>query len=257
VRVQSKIAAALAAVTVTAAAATAAAVVPAAAAKAGGQESTLEAAFLGIVDPAPPSQIQARLTVPAVRCTGTPGIEDATAQVGALPGPAGRARAEASIASGGVNTPGLVTADATVEASCLTGSAAYQAKALGVPLAMTVSPGDKVLLAASFDPSTQRRTATVDDLTTGVSLTKARTDQGGFAPFSDFAGVKRSGRKPIPDFGVIHWSKVTINNAPISSAVALFGFSLIRSIAHPVVLIRTSPLSPAGDAFTNTWIKGS
>ena len=254
-RASRKIAAALAVAAATTAAATTAAVAPAAAATAGGQESTLEAAFLAIVDPAPPSQIQAHFTVPAVQCTGTLGIEDATAQVNALPGPS--RRAAASISPGAVRTPGLVTAAASVEGRCLTGSALYQAQALGVPLAMTVSPGDKVLLTASFDPATQRRTATVDDLTTGVSLTQARTDSGGFAPFSDFAGVKRSGREPVPDFGTIRWSGVQINGAPISSAAALFGFSLIRSIAHPRVLIRTSPLSPAGDAFTNTWVAGS
>jgi len=227
------------------------------AAAAGGQESTLEAAFLAIVDPAPPSTIVARFTVPAVNCTSTSGIEDATAQVGALPG-AGRDRhPDAGTGSGAMAIPGSVTARADVMGSCAGGSALYQAQALGAPLAMTVSPGDKVLLTASFDPGTQRRTGTVDDLTTGVTLTRSHLDKGAFAPFSDFAGVQRVRRDPIPGFGTIRWSGVRINGAPVGTAQALFGFSLIASIAHPRVLIRTSPLSKAGDAYTNTWVAGS
>ena len=122
---------------------------------------------------------------------------------------------------------------------------------------MTVSPGDKVLLTASFDPSTQQRAATVDDLTTGVALTQTSQDKGGFQPLTDFAGVQRVKRDPVPDFGTIHWSGVRINGTPISSASFLIRFNLISSIAQPRLLIRTSPLSRADDAFTNTWAASS
>jgi hypothetical protein len=220
---------------------------------AAGQESTLEATFLAIVAPEQASTIVAQFTVPAVNCTSTSGIEDATAQVGALPGP----HQEASNGPGAARVPGAEIARADVMASCAAGSARYQAQALRIPLAMTVSPGDKVLLTASFDPATQRRTGTVDDLSTGVALTRSRQDAGGFAPFSDFAGIRRVHRDPVPDFGAIRWSGVRINGAPIGTEQSLFGFSLIRSIAHPRVLIRTSSLSQAGDAYTTTWVKGS
>jgi hypothetical protein len=225
---------------------------------AGGQESTDEGAFLAIVDPGQPSTIEAQFTVPAVDCTSTPGIEDATVQVTALSG-LGRSDRTAAAGSspGAVAVQGLLTARAGVTGNCAGGSASYQAHALGAPLAMTVSPGDQVLLTASFDPATQRRTATVDDLSTGVTHTRAHRDSGQFNPISDFAGIRRAGRVPVPDFGAIHWTGVRINGAPIGSAQSLFGFDLIASIAHPRVLIRTSPLSPAGDAFTNTWIASS
>jgi hypothetical protein len=237
-----------------AAALAAAAAVPAAAAAAGGQPNVDEAAFLAAVSPGQPTQIQARLTVPAVQCTSTGGIEDATVQVAALSGLSPKARTGARAVPGAVNTAGALTVSVSVQGGCIATSALYQAQALGKPLAMTVSPGDKVLLTASFDPSTQQQMATVDDLTTGVTQTKTKTVKGQFQPFSDFAGVQRSGHAPVPDFGAIHWSRARINGAPIGSAETLSRFNLVTSVAHSRLLIRTSPLSPADDSFTSTWV---
>jgi hypothetical protein len=252
-RTMAVLAAAVALAVAGASAATAATAAPAAPA----QGSTDEATFLAFINPAQTSTIQARLTVPAVNCTSSAGIEDATALVNALSGLGLTHRAQARTGPGKVAVRGLLISRADVMASCATGSAVYQALALGMPLAMTVSPGDKVLLTASFDPSAQQRTATVDDLTTGVALTQTSQDKGGFQPLTDFAGVQRVKRNPVPDFGTIHWSGVQINGTPVSSASFLIRFNLIASIAHPRLLIRTSPLSRAGDAFTNTWVTGS
>jgi hypothetical protein len=249
-RTMATLAAAVAVAIAGASAATAATAAPA-------QGSADEATFLAFVNPAQTSTIQARFTVPAVNCTGSTAIEDATALVNALSGLGQDHRADARTGPGKVAVRGLLISRADVMGSCDAGSAVYQALALGTPLAMTVSPGDKVLLTASFDPSTQQRTATVDDLTTGVALSQASHDKGGFQPLTDFAGVQRVKRDPIPDFGTIRWSSVRINGAPISSASFLLRFNLIASVAHPRLLIRTSPLSRAGDAFTNTWVTGS
>ena len=249
-RTMAALATAVAVAVAGASAATAATAAPA-------QGSVDEATFLAFVSPAQTSTIAARFTVPAVDCTSSTGIEDATALVNALSGLGLGHRADARTGPGKVAVAGLLISRADVMASCDAGSAVYQALALGMPLAMTVSPGDKVLLTASFDPSTQQRTATVGDLTTGVALTQTSQDKGGFQPITDFAGVQRVKRDPVPDFGTIHWSGVRINGAPISPAIFLLRFNLIASIAHPRVLIRTSPLSRAGDAFTNTWAASS
>jgi hypothetical protein len=249
-RTMAALAAAVAVAVAGASAATAVTMAPA-------QGSVDEATFLAFVSTTQTSTLAARFTVPTVNCTSSTGIEDATALVNALSGLGLGHRADARTGPGKAAVRGLLISRADVMASCDAGSAVYQALALGMPLAMTVSPGDKVLLTASFDPSTQQRTATVDDLTTGVALSQASQDKGRFQPLTDFAGVQRVKRDPVPDFGTIHWSGVRINGAPISSASFLIRFNLIASIAHPRVLIRTSPLSRAGDAFTNTWAASS
>ena len=219
--------------------------------------STNEATFLAIVVPEKLADIRAKFTVPTVQCTSSPSVMKATAQVFALPGPDHAASQGGRLAgTGAARTQQLITVAASVVATCTGGSPSYQAQAFGTPLAMTVSPGDTVRLSASFDPTTtpQQQSATVDDITTGTAVTRTRTDKGGFAPISSFAGVQRAKRMPVPDFGAITWSRVRVNGAPIGSAAELFGFNLIRSIAHPQVLIQTSMLSPSGDSYTTTWV---
>lgn len=260
-RIQYWITAALAAAVITAVSAAPAGAAPAGVAGSVSGGSTDEAAFLAIVTPEQPAAIQASFTVPTVRCTSSPSVMDATVHVFALPGGNnGAAGLGGRLAGPGpARTPGLITVAASVVATCSGGSASYQAQALGMPLAMTVSPGDKVLLSGSFDGTTspQRQAAAVDDITTGTAMSRTRTDKAGFQPVSAFAGVQRAGRMQVADFGAVHWSGVRVNDAPIGSAVELFGFNLIRSIAHPRVLIRTSMLPPSGESFTNTWVAAS
>ncbi len=210
--------------------------------------------------PQQPPRIQARFTVPALQCATSGGIQDATVKVSALSGSSRRdSSRDAGTGRGAVAGSGLVTVSASIMAGCLASSSLYQAQALGKPLPMTISPGDTVLLTAFFDPagSSQRQMATVHDITTGVTRSQTREDTGTFEPFSAFAGVQRSGREPIPDFGAIHWSAAKVNGAPIGSAPTLFGFNLVASVADPRLLIRTSSLAPSRDSFTNTWVAGS
>jgi Peptidase A4 family len=187
--------------------------------------------------PGAETSVKAQLTVPSATCT-TPSQEFASVGVGI----------------GG----GAEYFRAGIQGTCgSSGPATYLAYAGGV-LSMTVTPGDKVVLSVfttkSGNPYGWR--ATVDDLTTGISqsLGSHRSETS----TSTYVGLSQPGAltEPVADFGKIQWSKAEFDGSPLGAANPQ-GFDLYNYPNEARVLALTSPLSPAGSSFTNTWVRSS
>jgi hypothetical protein len=201
-----------------------------------------------VAAPSPGSQgrtsIQAQITVPSIACTSADGVVDATAEI--------------------VGTNETVVA-ASILGTCSGGTPSYHAEGLGIPLSMTITPGDKVVIRAftlSSPGSTPGWGAMIDDRTTGVSLLEhGATETSLTAGTVSLGVVSDDTGQTIPDFGKLHWSNALYNNQghvnpPLGSADPQ-GYALIKNPNHPKLLVSTSTLSPAGESFTTTWDRGS
>jgi hypothetical protein len=184
------------------------------------------------------------LTVPTVTCSATSGTEDATLGI--------------------ISTTGIVI-ESSVLGVCSGGVASYQATALGSTLAMTISPGDQVILRTVAMPaptSAQHpgQTATVEDLTTGVD--KSVRVLEGVVGTTGFIGVAQddSTSQSIPAFGTIDWTNATFNRSPSNSSTLgsadPHGYELVAHSNHSKVLVSTSAVSPSGGGFKNAWVAG-
>jgi hypothetical protein len=188
--------------------------------------STEYGGFEVALDGAPSTTVQATFTVPTVTCTKSLAVEQATVRI--------------------VGSNGVVVG-AEIYSVCKSGTPDYRADANG--MFRTVSAGDKVTLSASFVAAsgTAGQSATVKDITTGMSV----TNSGGAAvkrAKTAFVGVEYDS-EPIPDFHSLAWTGSTLDGKGLSTAEPT-GFELVRSSK---TLVTTSALSTAG-AFTNTWV---
>jgi hypothetical protein len=125
---------------------------------------------------------------------------------------------------------------------------------------MPVYAGDTVVLRAKVNRSVQvgRFRASVVDQTTHTSCaTGKQRFIGGYASTAWIAvGQNDEVVGAIPDFGKIQWTKEMVNGSILDSYDSQ-AFNLIKNPGHPKTLISTSPFSPPGLSFKNTWVRGS
>jgi hypothetical protein len=189
--------------------------------------------------------VQAQLRVPPINCAG-------------LVGTAFRPHVEIV---GLTSTLAAAEVYAEINEVCTSnGNTIYQALALAGDtsggFAMTISPGDLVILRAVDDPGTgvQGQRATVEDRTTGVAMT-LRSAHSVVTPQSVWVGVGRyiSGSivGPVPNFGTLVWVKASVDGSALGSFSPQAYHMVDNGSGQP--LISTSPFSSSGGSFRNTW----
>jgi hypothetical protein len=178
--------------------------------------------------------IQAQLTVPLLSCGATSSAFGALAQI--------------------LNASDFYNG-ARLYGDCIDGSATYNAEALGVNLTGTIAPGDIMRFQVSVNPSKETKgiKATVTDVTTGATVTAIQGSMP-FVPTTVQVGMIPVGvGESISDFGILHWTKVTVDRGTLDSAGAQ-AYNLTEHYNHPKNLVTTSALSPSGESFKNVWI---
>jgi hypothetical protein len=147
---------------------------------------------------------------------------------------------------------------AAIEMNCVnltpTYTAAYSTGGATTLPAMTVSPGDKIEFLLVASPTGEN--VYLSDLTTGAKAHGNGTTNYGSSTWNASYGViNELAHTLIPQFATpIAWSQVAFDGAAIGSQSAAAS-NLTRADGSAVVLVRTSPLSPQGKFFKNTWVR--
>jgi hypothetical protein len=71
-----------------------------------------------------------------------------------------------------------------------------------------------------------------------------------------FVGLQANAVDDVADFGKVNWVHVTLDGSPLGSD-NIQGYDMVTHPNHPKPLVFTSPLSPSGESFTNTWVRRS
>jgi hypothetical protein len=187
------------------------------------------AGYLATAPAGPVMRVHAQLTAPAFDCSGG-GEFDLAVRV--------------------VSTGDQASTD--LYGYCPGGTPTYSATGFQNEFPMTISPGDTVALTIRVD--TRRKVdgqkATIDDLTTGVSMSRLESYHLGTL---ESAFIGNSVGEPVnPPFGQVRWVKAVVN----AGAIGDLDPRRFRMIEHPLrprALIWTSPLTASGDSFKTTW----
>jgi hypothetical protein len=155
-----------------------------------------------------------------------------------------------------------VSADASLWAAidmlCLNTTPAYGASystggAATFP-SLAISPGDKIEFQVVASPGGE--SVSITDLTTGMKVGGSNgTDYGPSTWTASYGVINTHGSETyFPQFSPIAWSQVTFDGVPIGTR-SPEASNLTRSDGSGVVLVHTTPLSPQGRFFKNTWVR--
>jgi len=203
-------------------------------------QSTQIAGYVATAPASSPLTAQAQFALPAITCINQNDLE---------------------IAQPEVLLAGSPFAGATVDEMCQNGAVSYvdnlYAGGFVNPTSINLSPGDEIILRVRWDSGAtfDAQRATIDDLTTGVTQFVSSKSVAVGSPSTVSVGTTSYG-PTNPDFGKIEWVKVAVVGSSLGS-LAPQAYNLVRTahLSHPRILITTSPLSPSGSSFRNTWVR--
>jgi hypothetical protein len=147
---------------------------------------------------------------------------------------------------------------AAIEMNCVnltpTYTAAYSTGGATTLPAMTISPGDKIEFILVASPAGEN--VYLNDLTTGVNAHGHGGTNYGLSTWNASYGViNELAHTLIPQFATpIAWSQATFGGAAIGTQ-SPEASNLTRADGSGVVLVHTTPLSPNGMYFKNTWLR--